>query len=58
MLKSLLATAATAAMLIGATATAQAHTKELWMLGGFSHPESVELDIPFPKCRAMANCLS
>ncbi len=45
MIKSLLASAATVALLIGATATAQAHTKELWMLGGFSHPESVELDI-------------
>ncbi len=46
MFKSLLATAAVAALLVGASASAQAHTKELWMLGGFSHPESVELDIP------------
>jgi DNA-binding beta-propeller fold protein YncE len=45
MFKSLLATAATAAMLMGTTSSAQAHTRELWMLGGFSHPESVELDI-------------
>lgn len=45
MIKSLLASAATVALLIGATATVQAHTKELWMLGGFSHPESIELDI-------------
>lgn len=29
-----------------AAAPSQAHTKELWTLGGFSHPESVELDIP------------
>jgi hypothetical protein len=46
MFKSLLATAATAAMLVGTTVTVQAATKEVWMLGGFSHPESVELDIP------------
>jgi DNA-binding beta-propeller fold protein YncE len=45
MLKTLLASAAAAAVLIGATLTVQAHTRELWMLGGFSHPESVELDI-------------
>jgi DNA-binding beta-propeller fold protein YncE len=45
MFKSLLATVATAAMLMGTTLSAQAHTRELWMLGGFSHPESVELDI-------------
>ncbi len=45
MLKTLLASAATAAVLFGATTAAQAHTKELWTLGGFSHPESVELDI-------------
>lgn len=45
MMKTLLASAAAAALLASATIAAQAHTRELWMLGGFSHPESVELDI-------------
>jgi DNA-binding beta-propeller fold protein YncE len=46
MFKSLFTTVAAAALLVGASVAVQAHTKELWMLGGFSHPESVELDIP------------
>jgi hypothetical protein len=45
MYSKLLATAATAALLLVSSTIAQSHTRELWMLGGFSHPESVELDI-------------
>jgi hypothetical protein len=44
MLNTLLASVATA-LLLGTSLSAQAHTRELWTLAGFSHPESVELDI-------------
>jgi hypothetical protein len=45
MIYKLLASAATAVFVAFGVASAQAHTVEKWMLGGFSHPESVELDI-------------
>jgi hypothetical protein len=47
MMKSTLAAAcALGAMLAAATTPAMAETTEKWSLGGFSHPESVDLDIP------------
>jgi hypothetical protein len=33
------------ALLLSGTIAASAHTTEKWMLAGFSHPESVELDV-------------
>jgi hypothetical protein len=45
MYSKFLTTAAAAAMLFASSNIAQAHVRELWTLGGFSHPESVELDI-------------
>jgi hypothetical protein len=45
MYSKILSTVAGAALLLISTSGAQSHTRELWMLGGFSHPESVELDI-------------
>ena len=47
MKKSILSGACAVACLFGALAVpAAAETKEKWSLGGFSHPESVDLDIP------------
>jgi hypothetical protein len=46
MYSKFLTTAAAAALLLATATIAQSHTRELWVLGGFSHPESVELDIP------------
>ena len=45
MYSKFLTTAATAALLLVSSNMAQSHTRELWMLGGFSNPESVELDV-------------
>jgi hypothetical protein len=44
MINKLLASAATAAFVAFGVVSVQAHTVEKWTLGGFSHPESVELD--------------
>lgn len=45
MKSNLLAFAAATAFVAFGTISTQAHTVEKWMLGGFSHPESVELDL-------------
>jgi hypothetical protein len=45
MTNKLLASAATLAFFALGAISAQSHTVEKWMLGGFSHPESVELDL-------------
>lgn len=45
MYSKFLSTVTGAALLLVSATIVQAHTRELWVLGGFSHPESVELDI-------------